>query len=451
MNISFVISLPRDGSHSDSLDAVAVPHFPQPVVPPFLEAGYARTHAMCASSFCSDTAHLWRGPHAALVLGPVGSGKSTLLDLLATGLQRLRASSNGSSNAMHVVRVSGNNIGSDMPNNFAVRGTSGGAIAAVSQLLAAVAHVATPLCRTSREALDSLNSWERQVSNYSTSESVSVSEFPSLLLAVEDIDDILRSDSSHGDDGASHSDALTYFQNSLTQLLCILTRPDFSYPVCVVVSTSLTESEVSTRFMGPPGFEVVVSIPPPSACDRRDIIASILQTVTSKHSSQRVDAYDLGDIPASFVSGSDWAVTVIPEGITGSQYLLQVWSRRCADMTAGFLPGDLQSLLRRAVTIREGKIASSPLECSLRVIEWADFLSALATTTPRQLMNLHSGDAEAGATSGIIVEGRNSLMQWSHFAGYESAKITVRSIIDRISSSRENQGSLCNAGKYFYV
>lgn len=446
MNINFIISLPEDLSppqdEMDCTDRDSNARSPL-LIPPFLSASYHRIFAMCNSSIytCGINARGqcrsngrdregWRGPHTALVMGPEGSGKSLLLDLLIFRLQQ-QGKCIPTIPPMTVLRVSGKNLCDSLAAELSSREVLEESESL--RLLVAVKRVVMLLSKTSWPAFGYLKAWEKKI--VATAEDSSdASAFPPLVLLLEDMDDVFRLSSTRGEDRALQSDTVTRLQNALTHFLAILTAPNFDMPVCLVASTSLTESTVSSKFLASSGFEVVVSVPQPSTSDRKTIIANILQGITCGNIDQRTNSYELGDIPAAFDAMSKPDIS--QHEVFGEHDVLQAWAMRCARMTAGYLPGDLRILLRRMVSIREGKkmlaFSDKSVHC---VLEWEDFLAALATTAPRQLMNLHSGDGDIPGLSGVVVEGRNSLMHWSQFAGYESAKKTVRLVIDRISAS----------------
>jgi hypothetical protein len=147
--------------------------------------------------------------------------------------------------------------------------------------------------------------------------------------------------------------------------------------------------------------------------------------------------------------------------------LFNEWINRCARMTAGYVPGDIDTILRRMVSTANGRVEmekyqtnqlchiedsqsrekkTNPEDSSIgrEELQWRDFLSALSITPPAQLLRMQKDLAAGGVGggSGIQVEGRNSSLSWTDFAGYEAEKRIVKSLIERFASVSNIPSSL---------
>lgn len=329
------------------------------------------------SCFCQMD---WIGPHSVLVAAPPGSGKTTLLNDIVSHLQ-------GNSLSHHLTLL----------------------FLSTSQLCA-IENFAQDI--TTPSALcDTLLNFVNQLSPISTQRQelinwvIKCPNFPPLLFVVDDLDPILNPDSPE----------TTLISNSLLNFLKILTMPTFSSPLFFISSTSIPESKISSRFLGTPGFEVIITLPLPQGQDRETIFQLCFEKIIREFDAESDKVFQPFESEDSDID------------------TMKSWVSHAATLTAGYLPGDLIKIVRRMVTLSASTLSKPH---STYKFHWNDFLNALNMIPPHQLLSIQDELFDNGGTrGGIVVEGRISHLSWSDFAGYEKEKSYVQNLLNRFRIS----------------
>jgi SpoVK/Ycf46/Vps4 family AAA+-type ATPase len=353
---------------------------------------------VCHNEFC------WTGPHTLLLSSPPGSGKTTLLkgvlpsfkqgtSLVLSGNQ-LSVSSGETDSSSPALITNDLSIKKEslLPNS---PGFAFDLISFLSSFIAQLSPSPDQLNTTSTWLASCRQSIRENINDFHPS------NLPSLLLVIDDIDMLLAPPS-----GASTPESIL-ISNQLSRLLGFMTLSAFSYPICLIASTSITESMIPNQFRGSPGFETIVTLPLPQQQDREAILRPLFESMI---------ADSLSTDPLRH-----------KEELT-----LQLWITRAAALTSGYLPGDLVKIIRRMRSIASGRVSSTMNSMSSVHLSWDDFLTALNMTPPSQLLSLqdeltHTG----GMRGGILVEGRSSRLSWKDYAGYEKEKLFIQNILNR--------------------
>jgi SpoVK/Ycf46/Vps4 family AAA+-type ATPase len=366
----------------------------------------------------------WIGSHTILLSSPSGSGKTTLLSDIQTSMQLERCSN------LTSIFLSGTQWSSPNTKGFGDEGSKDCSVDKVttpSSFLNSFISLVSLLVSSLSPSTDqqtSLTKWMELCQKSmpdSDEETIASPHLPPLLLIIDNIDLLLALPQV----STVESNLIS---RGLLKLLNLMSQSSFSCPVCLIASTSISESVIPNQFHGSPGFETIVTLPLPQAQDREAILRSLFQTLIDEFSQIFPDIQEEGIFEQI-------------QEIDQSQCLLEAnlnhWIIRSSALTSGYLPGDLVKIIRRMGTISFGRCSmhsqGSP-SCTPPSITWNDFLNALNLTPPSQLLNLQAELYESGGLSGgILVEGRSSLLSWNDFAGYEKEKYFIQNILNRVS------------------
>jgi SpoVK/Ycf46/Vps4 family AAA+-type ATPase len=233
-----------------------------------------------------------------------------------------------------------------------------------------------------------------------------------LLLCLEDIDSIffhtkaLIGKEILEDDGLVTGDGQSNIKSAaikLRQLLSILCRPDFSFPVVIVATTLLSVSEVPSIYSGAPGFEKVLDIPKPTKQERQKIFKVILPSF----------GIPLGSLPESLVQN---AVSAGDD----PKHLLKDWAYRLASMTPGTLPGDLVSIIEKSVATSVGELDRTDGESiSPPILPWKCVINILSRFTPSELCSLDLSQSFQDSVRPT----------WDSFGGYSEEKSYLKRML----------------------
>jgi hypothetical protein len=403
-----------------------------PPVPSFLSLAQ-ETIFQIASITCFQPTK-WIGSHTILLSSEPGSGKTTLLSNIDSSMKRKKPSAVLSSIFLSGTQLTSRNtqtsddVNHETSKDFTLQTmtTSFSFLMSFIDLICSLVSSFSPTPEQQNSLLEWMELCQQSISDSNEGE-VIPSHLPPLLLIIDNIDLLLASPQV----ATIESNLIS---RSLVKLLNVMSQSSFSYPVCLIASTSISQSLIPTQFHGSPGFETIVTLPLPQAHDREVILQNLFRSLTDEF-IQRFPEVTSTKI-FELIDRND-------ENEDSFETNLVHWISRGSALTSGYLPGDLVKIIRRMGTISFGK-CSRQLNQSLCLnlksyIHWEDFLNALNMTPPHQLLNLQDElFQDGGLRGGIIVEGRSSsLLSWNDFAGYEKEKFYIQNILNRFSVGTE--------------
>lgn len=420
---------------------------PQFIIPPFMS--FANSKISSLITRCCSTNHKsspWIGPHTILLSAPSGSGKTTLIKQILSTFEKSTPSSS------FIVSLTFNeNFNMNTPSNnipFEENDENNNSHPSL-QFLHLLSTFVNTISQESKK-LTKFTQWfnlSKQIIN-DNNNNTNTSEIPSLLLIIENIDLLISSFSSQN----FTSNELLLSTRYFIKLLHFMTTPLFHFPICLLTTTSLSESLISTKFLGTPGFESIITLPIPQLSDRKIIFQSLLQNIIISNETQQTNENSqniLEKIPL------DLANELLEENVNDDNdnddadecnFILNQWICRCSLLTAGYLPGDLVKIIQRMITISSARRQPNlPVTTNIMTINWNDFLTALNITPPNQLISLQNDlFIGSGTQGGIIVEGRSSKLSWKDFAGYDKEKLYIQSLLNRFSHHESANNLLLN-------
>jgi SpoVK/Ycf46/Vps4 family AAA+-type ATPase len=219
-----------------------------------------------------------------------------------------------------------------------------------------------------------------------------------ILILIDNLNDILlaseESDIGYGKamkGGLNYQIVAVYLRRLLIK---INDRHVSNRKILIIGTTSLSLSTVyaANNF---PDFDSYLSIPRPTSADRQMLLTfmikqnSILQNV-------EIDAHSYVD--------------------------------DLANLTRGYLPGDLAAVVRRIASTHCGNLSTG------KVLDWSKVLSAVASMPPKQLQAL---DMLSGNNFGVGSGDIKSLC-WDDFAGYNDIKKKLIQILSTKTSKIQN-------------
>jgi SpoVK/Ycf46/Vps4 family AAA+-type ATPase len=264
-----------------------------------------------------------------------------------------------------------------------------------------------------------------------------------ILLLIDDLDSILLSstgdeESNDNSDKESLSATAGYH---LRQLLYAIAVPSNNLidRVMIIGTTRASPSTLPRAHTGAPEFETVVTLPRPTWKDRKSMLKIMMkdcnialesldpiQNATLNNDigyDRNLDLYT--EENNEKIKENNLNKIVLNDGKIEENFL--VWVMRIADLTAGFLPGDLASIIRRAKGLYMGQQKVFPASNSSHDISaksafsWKSMLAVISSLPPKQLQKLDSL-VTTGSSAG-------ELLSWDDFCGYEEVKITLKRLL----------------------
>jgi SpoVK/Ycf46/Vps4 family AAA+-type ATPase len=432
-----------------------------PTINPFMEGAFRKLNKIVYESLrhsCSSckAGDAWIGPHSSLIMSGPGSGKSYLLREIITDISSkfisFRSVRDCSTDHPPFVFI----LSGDCAANFdSIKLSQDNTSMSLSRDDTTIHQFLLRILSLLVNFLPELRLGnEKRQPNFHESQLQKISDIvlkdgflPPICVVIDNADDLLRST----DDSTSSSSAVEVGNSSklasyyLRQLLAQLNTPACPHPVCVLAATSCTiRSDVAPYFLGPPGFESIVTLPLPSLTDRFLLFKTFLEDSCGSEELESV----LGDLPLRFVSisheenslgelASDEQENSSMRNKLGcrSKFVFD-WVMRASSLTAGYLPIDLKNIIKRAWNLNSNSDGTtippkSPTNDNFtdKKLLWSNFLAALTATTPAQLRSVAM--SEGGSSGGIVVESRDSTLSWEDFAGYANEKKAISQILER--------------------
>ena len=332
--------------------------------------------------------------------------------------------------------------------------------------------------------------------------------------------------------GGSSSTSVASAAYALRQLLRDINDNNHSSPfnerrrrtrLFIIGTTRISPSDLPRSHTGAPEFETIISLPRPSFEDRKQIIMGLLaEKITILEDLLTVDSFDAKEgreLEGEGIVGreeeeegesilknkdhlhSNYDISTVNDNTTDnsttnpndsrntidnrqsrscqsihtnddkwwSHNNLQVWSNKLAILTAGFLPGDLLRIIKRAGYIYVGQRASaSTLTIQLKansnsynstttnvsrefsninsnnthrevVLTWRFMLSAVASLPPAQLQKLNKITSGLGGGGGGTMSLSSSAqggepLTWNYFGGYGEVKTKLKKLLNMNTS-----------------
>jgi DNA polymerase III delta prime subunit len=286
---------------------------------------------------------------------------------------------------------------------------------------------------------------------------------PPLLLVIDDMEALFKlypgssmeEDTSGGGGGDGNASALRSCGFCISKLLSYLAVVEHSSErLFVLGATSFSPSQLPRAHTGCPEYEKCVELPSPTYSDRVSLLSGML----------REEGVLLGEVSRAAATAGDAQVglTALGKQVQGGDRetergrRLSQWADQLAGLTAGFLPGDLQLVIRRMQLLHQGKLAagshgfantsaavavaaaealSSTAEAGMgtgTVMAWSTALDAVSAIVPRQLRDLGLGGSSSMGTSG------HERLGWRDFAGYPEIVRDLQRRLSHFQESREN-------------
>jgi hypothetical protein len=263
------------------------------------------------------------------------------------------------------------------------------------------------------------------------------------VLVIDDVDPLLAAATGTDDDtdalaavgGAGRGDAATALAAyHLRQLLAAL-KATWGTPssdhdgVVVVAATRLAPHALPRAHQGAPEFETVVCLPRPGRADRAHMLTGMLAGAVD-------GGLVLGHVDDDGAGPGEGSHA--PAGAAAAE--ASAWAAHLATLTAGYLPGDLQAIVARAVKTHFGQLAlagRAPVGSEVATtttagespaaFAWRSMLAVVASHPPRQLRRLASivagvGEASAGSDNGVR-------LTWDDFGGYSGVKRDLQRLL----------------------
>ena len=468
---------------------------------------HTNTRGGSSGSGGAERGGVWLGPHSALLMAPHGSGKTHLVTALLAHLSSQHTHTrpahprgweedeNGKVPLNHFNFLLVGECAASFPLTEEtsepplvpdVSASPEVGVNSPRQVFLWLQRLVTALPATQTGTDDDIGDahiYQRQLRTISDHVS-ETGQLPSICIVIDNADSLIAANEDTSSSSVNSDSKLASFY--LQQLLGTLSTPVCSHSICLLATTSLTNAvEVAPAFLGPPGFEVTVTLPLPNYNDRCLLLKSFFDSSCGgrEHLSSA-----LGELPLSFASPTQQSHDdICVEGeddlnvtneVTNVNYydddddddehnvlvwseshcashLVFDWMSRAASLTAGYLPADLQNITRRAMGLASGRGLDKSSESdsdeqrernppTSQHLQWKDFLIALTATTPNQLQSVAM--SEGGGGGGIVVESRDSSLSWDNFAGYSEQKESISHILERSNPlygmKRKKTGSL---------
>lgn len=356
---------------------------------------------------------VWHGPHSVLIAAPEGAGKTRLLSAL---LRRYTLSMDVS---IRVVYLSADTLSSHqvVEKSQSTRSSARPARApgSVENREAVIMELIENLCRYSTIQSDS-TSVCLAAGPGMKADSNANNHMP-VLVVLDDADRLLSdtyADSAPNTEDSS-SPPVGEAVLALRRLLSELSSSNNVARVMLVAATRRPLRSIPAMLTSPPGFELLFELPRPSRRDRVTILREILQHHIS-------GGLCLGATP-------DQSEDLLEQKCVSDSDVFESWAVRGAAITPGYLPGDLQAVMRLAVALSGGRHSSSSLSNGSRLtLLWEDMLSAVRSRPPRQLQSL-------GLGSQSVQEGASGVgrLGWEDYGGYLQVKTQIMRLLRRLT------------------
>ena len=270
-----------------------------------------------------------------------------------------------------------------------------------------------------------------------------------MIVIIDDVDSILAANGSTSLEDEAAGDAsrkgtvclrAAYHLRQLLHDLSIQKSHDMSTStnephdqIIVIGATRMAINILPRSHQGAPEFELILNLTRPSRLDREHLIFHMLQALNTQWELEELED-DVSDVGHVSVSKDDKSSN------------MHVWACRMAGLTAGYLPGDLGQVMRRAINTYLGQVSmtnhSVPKTMSGSMVEilqtrrclsWRSMLVVIASQPPRQLQQLSSIVAGVGGS-----DGAKTNLTWDDFGGYDEIKQTLQRLINssKISNTR---------------
>ena len=469
---------------SGSVDAAAnVPYVPSTYCQEgFLSGAFGRVMKVIGAVVSSNrtgTAGGWKGSRSVLVSAPEGGGKSYFV----SEVRRAFRGSVGAGN-MQIVQLSGSGSGlrSGMSDASRTRSapTRSGRGGLEESSFTYQQHNRGGVRKYLRVLIQLLQGQGGAEMIDSLSSTESASSPLRVLVIIDDLDAILAaaaSSSSVDEDlttatvgsGSSTTLEAAYYLGKLLYAIKMTAldtahSPDHVQDQVVVVGcTRLAVNALPRSHQGAPEFESVVALPRPAKADRQQLLVGMLSALEGRAGLEDIRGVDEEGVAVDVSAGRDGAdadddtapgagagagVAQEVVGGSGARDVIEVWAERMAGLTAGYLPGDLQQVVRRAVNTHMGRVSmsgggsggtggsskGSALGGSdaARVAEggfmWRSMLAVIASQPPRQLQRLSSIVAGVGGGASST-DGLRGRLCWDDFGGYEEVKTVLKRLL----------------------
>lgn len=206
--------------------------------------------------------------------------------------------------------------------------------------------------------------------------------------------------------------------------------------VFIIGSSCILEKELPKSTVGSFELELVLSLPKPSFKDRCHIIYCFMSELFFSKSSMLEDLSSEGLL--EWMEEEIVLIFSLAAGKNSDEIKNQaVWAYRLAGLTQGYLPGDLQTLLRKVLLLSQTRLRREKVErITNHKIRWDDVIESLATTSLKAMSDLevvHSYDQS--------LSGRNQL-SWESFIGYEETIQHLRFILSPLLKPSPNLQAL---------
>ena len=423
----------------------------------FFSTIYRRITTICNAAVLrrpNSSEDLWKGVCSMLISASEGAGKSSLLLEIHQGLQAaVRMSGQEGNAAVQFVCLSGKGIELRSDRYEPLRSNSNqDDMKTTSPFQSTSVRRRLKIRENLHLLMQLLQPQESQNEGHPSSISmteVSTTTSLRMIVIIDDLDNILAAnggtsleDEAAGD-AARRGTVCLRAAYHLRQLLHdlsiqkshdILTRTNEHDQIVVIGATRMAINMLPRSHQGAPEFELTLNLIRPARLDREHLILHMLEAVNTQWVLEELDD-DTSDVGHADVLKHEKYSNV------------HVWACRMAGLTAGYLPGDLGQVMRRAINTYLGQMSmanlSVPQTTSDRTVEnalmrppclsWRSMLAVIASQPPRQLQQLSSIVAGVGGS-----DGARTNLTWDDFGGYDDIKQSLQRLINssKISNTR---------------
>lgn len=366
----------------------------------------------------------WRGPRTVLVSAPLGAGKTRLLDAIVRSIEQ---ECRNAMTAVRILRLSGARDTSTIlkkpeetdKNSHLVKGRARSREEADGLLVEELIRL---LSLDNDLCMGKLMFEEESP----VPKSVLFDGKRPLLLLLDDVDGLIQAEAvlsardtdlddrlSAGLTTASQHHTSSLAVLALKRLLNRLSDAACTINVVLVFATRWSKASVPAALALPPGFELQLELPQLDLEDRAAVITELLVK---------------SDLP---LAATDPAGI---EGLVDRRGVISEWSRKAAELTTGFLPGDLVSVMRLVQSLYAANVSSTN-ESGMgknNCLLWSQMQHAIAVTVPRQLEGLSSYSLSLAGSSG-------DRLTWADVGGYKEIVTILQRLLVRLQRGQNTK------------
>ena len=432
----------------------------------FFSTIYRRITSICNAAVLrrpNSSEDSWKGVRSMLISASEGAGKSSLLLEIQKGLQAaVKIAGQEESPGVQIVCLSGKGIELRYDRSVPLLSNTNQEDTKPSSPFQSTSARRRMKIRENLQILmQLLQPQEVQNGGYPTSISTTTASTTTplrVIVVIDDLDQILAANGGTSLEDEAAGDAArrgtvclraAYHLRQLLHDLSIQQSHDISSctnendQIVVIGATRMAINLLPRSHQGAPEFELTLNLTRPARFDREQLIFNMLEGMQTQWVLEELedDTSDGGHISV-----------LKPEKSSN----MRIWASRMAGLTAGYLPGDLGQVMRRAINTYLGQMSMANVSETTTTskntaeklqtkpcLSWRSMLAVIASQPPRQLQQLSSIVAGVGGS-----DGARTNLTWDDFAGYDDVKQSLQRLINssKISHTRlkSSQQTVCD-------